>query len=250
MPEIFSQTCFVLVEPSHPGNVGASARALKTMGFSRLVLVAPRVAQPHLTPEAVAMASGASDVLAGVQIVETLDEALAGSCWSVALSARRREYAPPLMSARIAAVEARECVQQGQIAIVFGNERVGLSNRDVERCRALCAVPANPHYSSLNLSQAVQILAYELRNAFTESTWPARGRAGVTDPAHADDIESMFAHLERALIALDFLDPANPKRLMSRLRQMLARSGLEKEEVNILRGIAKHALRKAGEVEN
>lgn len=245
MPEFFSQTRFVLVEPSHPGNVGASARALKTMGFSRLVLVAPRVAEPHLAPEALAMASGATDVLAAARIVDTLDEALAGTCWSVALSARRREYGPPLMSARTAAAEALECAVQGEIAIVFGNERVGLANHDVERCRALCAIPANPEYSSLNLSQAVQILAYELRGAFTGDARPVQARASAADPARADDIESMFAHLEQALIALDFLDPANPKRLMSRLRQMLARSGLEKEEVNILRGIAKHALRKA-----
>ncbi|MFM0208924.1 RNA methyltransferase [Paraburkholderia sediminicola] len=251
----FTSTRFVLVEPSHPGNVGAAARALKTMGFSRLVLVSPRVPHVQSDPEAIAMASGADDVLASAHVVPTLAEALSGVHWSIALTARLREYGPPQWTPRAAAGAAREQAVRGEIALVFGNERTGLSNEDVERCSALAHIPANPAYSSLNLAQAVQVLAYELRTAYlsdgeaTPAT-PAAAQvsAGQGEPAGArapsDEIESMYAHLESALVALEFLDPANPKKLMSRLRRLFARSGLEREEVNIVRGIAKHILLK------
>lgn len=245
----FTSTRFVLVEPSHPGNVGAAARALKTMGFSRLVLVAPRIAQVQSDPEAIAMASGADDVLAGAHVVPTLADALAGVQWSLALTARTREYGPPPRAPREAVLDACRQVPHGDIALVFGNERTGLSNDDVERCSALAHIPANPAYSSLNLAQAVQVLAYELRLAYLDggagAALPEAGAAApaVTTPlAASEDIERMFMHLENALIALEFLDPANPKKLMSRLRRMFARSGLEREEVNIVRGIAKHIL--------
>lgn len=271
----FTSTRFVLVEPSHPGNVGAAARALKTMGFSRLVLVAPRVPHVQSDPEAIAMASGADDVLAGAHVVPTLADALNGVHWSVALTARSREYGPPQLAPRAAAAQAREHALHGDIALVFGNERTGLSNEDVERCSALAHIPANPAYSSLNLAQAVQVLAYELRTAYlgvggggaggaggavagdsgsrarmnvgngvgtsAESQAPVAAQGSL---APSDEIESMFAHLESALVALEFLDPANPRKLMSRLRRLFARSGLEREEVNIVRGIAKHILLK------
>jgi tRNA/rRNA methyltransferase len=244
----FTSTSFVLVEPSHPGNVGAAARALKTMGFSRLVLVAPRVAQVQTDPEAIAMASGAEDVLASARIVPTIADALAGVTWSVALTARMREYGPPQLAPREAANEARTHVRAGDIAFVFGNERTGLSNEHVERCSALAHIPANPAYSSLNLAQAVQVLAYELRIAYLAGEDSAAGSTVYDETASGraanDDIERMYVHLENALIALDFLDPANPKKLMSRLRRLFARAGLEREEVNIVRGIAKHILLK------
>ncbi|WP_408734121.1 RNA methyltransferase [Paraburkholderia bannensis] len=250
----FTSTRFVLVEPSHPGNVGAAARAIKTMGFSRLVLVSPRVPQVQLDPEAIAMASGADDVLAAAHIVPTLADALAGTQWSLALTARMREYGPPPAAPRHAVQDAcRQVAAHGDIALVFGNERTGLSNEDVERCSALAHIPANPAYSSLNLAQAVQVLAYELRMAYLDESGagtalPAAGAATLGAPvtatplATSDDIERMYVHLENALIALDFLDPTNPKKLMSRLRRLFARSGLEREEVNIVRGIAKHIL--------
>ncbi|RKP50404.1 RNA methyltransferase [Trinickia fusca] len=244
----FTSTLFVLVEPSHPGNVGAAARALKTMGFSRLVLVAPRVSHVQTDPEAIAMASGADDVLASASVVPTLADALAGVHWSVALTARMREYGPPQMAPRVAAGEATRYAAHGDIAFVFGNERTGLSNEHVERCSALAHIPANPAYSSLNLAQAVQVLAYELRMAYLGVDVPAATAAAGEAPgprASSDEIERMFVHLENALIALEFLDPANPKKLMSRLRQLFARAGLEREEVNIVRGIAKHVLLKA-----
>jgi tRNA/rRNA methyltransferase len=252
----FTSTRFVLVEPSHPGNVGAAARALKTMGFSRLVLVSPRVPHVQSDPEAIAMASGADDVLASAHVVPTLADALVGVHWSIALTARLREYGPPQWTPRAAAAVAHEQAVHGEIALVFGNERTGLSNEDVERCSALAHIPANPAYSSLNLAQAVQVLAYELRTEYLSED-DATARALVTAQASAtqvepagpraasDEIESMFTHLESALVALDFLDPANPKKLMSRLRRLFARSGLEREEVNIVRGIAKHILLKA-----
>ena len=250
----FTSTRFVLVEPSHPGNVGAAARALKTMGFSRLVLVAPRVAHVQSEPEAIAMASGADDVLASAHVVPTLADALNGVHWSVALTARAREYGPPQLPPRAAASAAREHAASGDIALVFGNERTGLSNEDVERCSALAHIPANPAYSSLNLAQAIQVLSYELRIAYLGDAAAvgaaAVGAAGVpaedaSPRAASDEIERMYVHLENALIALEFLDPANPKKLMSRLRRLFARSGLEREEVNIVRGIAKHILLKA-----
>jgi tRNA/rRNA methyltransferase len=257
----FTSTRFVLVEPSHPGNVGAAARALKTMGFSRLVLVAPRVPHVQSDPEAIAMASGADDVLASAHVVPTLADALNGVHWSIALTARLREYGPPQWSPRAAASVACDEAVHGEIALVFGNERTGLSNEDVERCSALAHIPANPAYSSLNLAQAIQVLAYELRTTFLAAdgsaphpgsaphatAQPVAGQADGGSPrAASDEIESMFTHLERALVALEFLDPAHPKKLMPRLRRLFARSGLEREEVNIVRGIAKHILLKTG----
>lgn len=243
----FTSTRFVLVEPSHPGNVGAAARALKTMGFSRLVLVAPRVPHVQSDPEAVAMASGADDVLASAHVVSTLGEALSGVHWSIALTARTREYGPPRLAPRAAAAHACTQVESGDIALVFGNERTGLANEHVEQCSALAHIPTNPAYSSLNLAQAVQVLAYELRVAFLEqASEPAQQPAADTGTlAQSDEIERMYLHLENALIALDFLDPRNPKKLMPRLRRLFARTGLEREEVNILRGIAKHILLKS-----
>ncbi|KVM93237.1 RNA methyltransferase [Burkholderia diffusa] len=243
----FTSTRFVLVEPSHPGNVGAAARALKTMGFSRLVLVAPRVPHVQSDPEAIAMASGADDVLASAHVVPTLGDALSGVHWSIALTARAREYGPPRLAPRAAAEQARTQVGTGDIALVFGNERTGLANEHVEQCSALAHIPANPAYSSLNLAQAVQVLAYELRVALLEQGEPSQQAQAETGTlAQSDEIERMYVHLENALIALDFLDPRNPKKLMPRLRRLFARTGLEREEVNILRGIAKHILLKSG----
>ncbi len=238
----FQTTRFVLVEPSHPGNVGSAARAIKTMGFSQLVVVAPKV--PFVTgePEAIAMASGADDVLKEARVVETLADALTGVHWSIALTARTREYGPPPMVPRAAVQKALETtMNEGTLAFVFGNERVGLSNADVEQCSALAHIPANPAYSSLNLAQAVQVLAYETRIELLNEASQPLNAAENTSASH-DEIEGMYAHLETALVAIDFLDPANPKKLMSRVRRLFARSGLEHEEVNILRGIAKHVL--------
>ncbi len=171
------------------------------------------------------MASGAEDVLAAARIVPTIADALAGVTWSVALTARMREYGPPQLAPREAASEARLHAPGGNIAFVFGNERTGLSNEHVERCSALAHIPANPAYSSLNLAQAVQVLAYELRIAYLAEDGaaapPEADEASAGARAPSDDIERMYVHLENALIALEFLDPANPKKLMSQLAPAL-----------------------------
>ena len=241
----FTSTRFVLVEPSRPGNVGAAARALKTMGFARLVLVRPRVAQVRDDPEALAFASGADDVLAGAHVAASLDDALSGVQWSVALSARPREYGPPPAAPREMAARAAALGGRQEIAFVFGNERTGLSNHEVDRCSALVHIPANPAYASLNLAQAVQLVAYELRLAYLgDGGAPAGSAAAPAELASSEDVERMFEHLQSALIALDFFDPANPKKLLPRLRRLFARAGLEREEVNILRGIARQILSK------
>nr|MBN3724447.1 RNA methyltransferase [Burkholderia sp. Ac-20379] len=157
-------------------------------------------------------------------------------------------YGPPRLAPRAAAGEARRQLASGEIAFVFGNERVGLSNEHVERCSAIAHIPANPDYSSLNLSQAIQVLAYELRVALldAEAEQPPVHEGGAGTLAQAEEIEKMFSHLETALVSLGFLDPHNPKKLMPRLRRLFSRAGLEREEVNILRGIAKHILIKSG----
>ncbi len=234
---LFDRIRFVLVETSHPGNIGSAARAMKTMGFSELVLVSPRDPDALQSEEAIALASGATDVLSNARIVATLDEALSGCQFSAALSARPREFAPPLFEPRpLAEHLAGEPALQA--ALVFGNERYGLSNEQVGKCSALVNVPANPAYSSLNLSQAVQVLAYECRMASVGSKRSDTGVGFRGELASAEQVEGMFTHLEQALIEIDFLDPESPKKLMPRLRRLFSRTQLETEEVNILRGIA------------
>jgi tRNA/rRNA methyltransferase len=242
---LFERLRFVLVETSRPGNIGAAARAMKTMGFSELVLVNPRVEGAVRHEEAVAFASGAQDVLSNARIVGSLDEALAGCNFVAAMSARLREFSPPLSQPRALAMQLATDTSL-HAALVFGNERFGLSNEQVEKCNALLTVPANPDYSSLNLAQAVQVLAYECRVAEL-----GEGRLPTTtgfqgELASAEQIEGMFVHLEKALVEIEFLDPAQPKKLMPRLRRLFARSALETEEVNILRGVANQILRKKG----
>lgn len=234
---LFARTRFVLVETSRAGNIGSAARAMKTMGFSELVLVNPRDPAALADPEAIALASGATDVLAGARIVGSLDEALAGCNLSVALSARLREFSPPMFEPR-ALAEKMALESSLRVALVFGNERFGLSNEQVGKCSALVSIPANPAYSSLNLSQAVQVLAYECRMAAQPGATSAASPGFRGEPATADQVEGMFRHLEQALVEIEFLDPDNPKKLMPRLRRLFARTQLEAEEVNILRGIA------------
>lgn len=257
---IFSRVRVVLVETSHPGNVGSVARAMKTMGFGdapgSMVLVSPREAAVLTHPDAVAMASGADDVLAGARIVDSIESALAGTAFTVAMTARQREFGPPRLLPRAAAARGREVLaadDDGVIAFVFGNERYGLPNEAVLQCSAVTHIPANPAYASLNLAQAVQLIAYEMRLALLEAQdgtgdvpdgTPNIGYAG--EPATTEQVESMFGHLQAGLVAIGFLDPDNPRKLMPRLRRMFARAGLEREEVNILRGIAKRMMLAGG----
>jgi len=235
---------FVLVDTSHPGNVGATARAMKTMGFSELVLVNPRYQDVLLHEDAIAFASGATDVLTKARIVHSLEEALEGYNFCVALSARLREFSPPRYQPRSLASHLQS--NDGlRAALVFGSERYGLSNEQVEKCQAIVSVSTNAEYGSLNLAQAVQIVAYECRMAGLASNIESGGlnQIGFTgDLATNEQIEGMFVHLEQALIEIEFLDQHNPKKLMSRLRRLFARTSLETEEVNILRGIANQLL--------
>jgi tRNA/rRNA methyltransferase len=243
---LFKRLRFVLVETSRAGNIGAAARAMKTMGFGELVLVAPRCAAPLSDPEAVAFASGAQDVLECARIVGSIGEALEDCNFAAAVSARLREFSPPVWSPRSF---AGHVAGQGElsVALIFGNERFGLPNQIVEQCNVLINIPANPDYSSLNLSQAAQVLAYECRLAAQDegegAGVAASGIGFRGDAASVTQIEGMYAHLEEALVAIDFLDADNPKKLMPRLKRLFARTQLETEEVNILRGIARQILR-------
>ena len=243
MANTFERIRFVLVETSHPGNVGSTARAMKTMGFSDLVLVNPRDPDAIRHDEAIALASGAADILAAARVVSSLDEALSGCNFSVALSARPRKFSPPLFEPRQLA-EQLAADSTLRTALIFGSERYGLSNGQVSKCSALVSVPANPVYSSLNLAQAVQVIAYECRVAAlgevrSENTIGFRG-----ERASAEQVEGMFTHLEKALVEIEFLDADNPKKLMQRLRRLFARAELEVEEVNILRGVATQLISK------
>ena len=229
--DLLSRIRIVLVAPSHPGNIGAAARALFTMGLTRLVLVSPR---RFPDPEAVALASGAAAMLDRARVVATLDEAIDGAALTIGLSARPREFAGRVLAVRDAAVEAFGTAAHGDIAFVFGTEMSGLSNAELARCAIVATIPANPDYASLNLAAAVQVVAYELRVAATGGeVW----RTPRFAPATADEIEALYARGEQTLVAMRILNPDMPKRLIPRLRRLFARAGLEKEEVNILRGI-------------
>ena len=223
----------VLCAPVHPGNIGAAARAMKTMGLARLYLVAPR---RFPDPEAEWRASRADDVLAHATVCTTLDEALAGVGLAVACSARTRELAVVQVTAREAAADVIALARTQQVACVFGNETYGLTTAEVNRCQLLATIPANPRYSSLNLAAAVQVLAYEMRLAAMEGAL-ASGKARQL--ASFEELEGLYAHLEQGMVEAGFFNPQHPKKLMPRLRRLFARARLEREEVNILRGIVK-----------
>lgn len=224
----------VLVSPSHPGNIGAAARAMKTMGLRRLFLVNP-VGSPG-DPQAVAMASGARDVLATALRCDSLAEALAGTVFSVAMTARRRELAAASLWVREAAGLAVERSATGEVAFVFGHETSGLSNEDLSLCTQWSPIPTDDACSSLNLAAAVQVAAYEIRMAAAvPAPPPAVPDAG--DPVRHEDLEALVAHLERAALESGFLDPARPGRLVPRMRRLFARARLEREELAILRGL-------------
>ncbi len=223
----------VLSHPSHPGNIGATARAMKTMGLSQLVLVNPR---SFPDPQADALASGANDVLERARVCTTLSEALAGAVFATAVTARRRELASEPLWASDAAAELLEQQSAGPVALVFGHETSGLSNEEVALCQRWTMIPANPGYSSLNLAQAVQILCYELRRHALVSVAPPI-IPGADRPATLDEVEGLLASIEQAAVVSGFLDPDEPKRLMLRLRRLLARARPERVEVNILRGL-------------
>jgi tRNA/rRNA methyltransferase len=221
----------VLSHPSHPGNVGAAARAMKTMGFSDLALVNPR----HFPdPDAVALAAGAADLLQAARVTVTLEAALADCSLAVGFSARARDLSHAPMALRELAPEILAAAAKGTVALVFGNETSGLSNEELLRCQRLAHIPANPAYSSLNLAAAVQVACYELATNAGSHALPASGGG---DAATGEDVEGFFAHLESTVHESGYVGPDNPGRFMERMRRLFARSGLERTEVRLLRGM-------------
>lgn len=222
----------VLVNTSHPGNIGSAARAMKTMGLAKLYLVSP-AHFPH--PKAIEMCTGASDILDQAAVVETLDEAIADCALVVGTSARLRAVPWPLFTPREIASKVKAESSETEVAIVFGREQSGLTNDELQRCHMHVHIPTNPAYSSLNIASAVQVLAYELRVASLEEasmseTWDYR-------LSTADEMERYFSHLEQVLVELDFLKPSAPRKLMARLRRLYLRVRPDVMEMNILRGI-------------
>jgi TrmH family RNA methyltransferase len=221
----------VLVGTTHPGNIGAAARAMKTMQLSELYLVAPR---SFPDAEATSRASGADDLLARAVVCDSLDEALQGCGYIAGTSARLRSLEWPMTRPRECAKKLVAEASNARVALVFGQEKAGLSNQELDRCNVLVNIPCNPEYSSLNLAMAVQLMAYEIMLARGEfADLPERDDV----PASADEMANFYAHLEQVLLEKGFLDPHNPRHLMRRLRRLFNRSELDQNEVNILRGI-------------
>jgi len=227
------QIRFVLCRPSHPGNIGAAARAMKTMGFTDLRLVAP---ERYPAPEAQWMATNAGDVLENAKVCASLGEAIADCVTSFAMSARGREWSPQVLDVRSAATRARQ--EGGDVAFVFGNEQAGLTNEELFACQHLVHIPASREFSSLNLAQAVQVVAYELHMAVDVAIPAARSEQLAT----VDDREGLYGHLEEAAVKSGFMTPQS--RLRERWRRLFSRvPALEREEVNILRGLLKALLK-------
>lgn len=229
------KTRFILIGTSHAGNVGACARAMKVMGFSDLVLVAPRWPDVLARQEAIDRASGATDVLERARIVPTLDEALDGVDTLCATAMTPRDFGPPTATPR---EHLPALAHQGRsVAFLFGPERYGMRNEDVYRCHVALTIPASPDYGSLNLAAAVQVIAYEWRLAL--GAFPVAPASPQSAPADAQAVAGLLAHWEQALVEIGFLDPQAPKKLMPRLNQLFNRARPTPEEVHILRGIAK-----------
>ncbi len=251
------QTRFILINTSHAGNVGAAARAMKTMGFDDLVLVAPRWANVLNREETIQRASGALDVLKNARIVATLDEALDGMTHLCATAMTPRDFGPPTVGPRehfemLLKNERPAQVEQGLegekpnnagVAFLFGSERFGMRNEDVYRCHVCLSIPSNPKFGSLNLAAALQVIAYDWRVAL--DAYPVQAATPAPVLADAAQVAGMLAHLEQSLQAIGFLDPLAPKKLMPRLNQLFNRANLTQEEIHILRGMAKAMLKLA-----
>ncbi|OIP17004.1 MAG: rRNA methyltransferase [Comamonadaceae bacterium CG_4_9_14_3_um_filter_60_33] len=237
------QTRFILINTSHAGNVGAAARAMKTMGFDDLVLVAPRWANVLNREETIQRASGATDVLKNARIVATLDEALDGMTHLCATAMTPRDFGPPTVRPRAhfdALLKAQD-TPHSSVAFLFGSERFGMRNEDVYRCHACLSIPSNPQFGSLNLGAALQVIAYDWREAL--GGYPVQTATAEPVLADAAQVAGMLAHLEQGLASIGFLDPQSPKKLMPRLNQLFNRAAVTQEEIHILRGIAKMMMR-------
>jgi tRNA/rRNA methyltransferase len=250
-------TRFILIHTSHAGNVGAAARAIKTMGFDDLVLVQPRWANVLRREETIQRASGALDVLDKCRIVDTLDQAMDCITHLCATTMTPRDFGPPTVTPRehFQTLLKQESTAQQGVAFLFGSERFGMRNEDVYRCHAALSISSNPQFGSLNIGAAIQVIAYEWRLALggfavsihpnSASVYPGRVERQIQVLADAEQVSGMLTHLEQALVDLEFLDPAAPKKLMPRLNQLFNRGGVTPEEVHIMRGIAKAIIQMA-----
>ncbi len=240
-------TRFILIQTSHAGNVGATARAMKTMGFDDLVLVDPRWDNVLRREETIQRASGALDVLKNARIVATLDEALDGMTHLCATAMTPRDFGPPTRAPREhfawLGAQVGGAHSMDGVAFLFGSERFGMRNEDVYRCHVALSIPTNPQFGSLNLGAAVQLIAYEWRQTLGGFAVQPATAPGVL--ADAQQVSGMLAHWEQSLVDIGFLDPAAPKKLMPRLNQLFNRAQLTQEEIHILRGVAK-AMHEAG----
>ncbi|MBK5144911.1 tRNA (cytosine(32)/uridine(32)-2'-O)-methyltransferase TrmJ [Budviciaceae bacterium BWR-B9] len=227
----------VLVETSHTGNMGSTARAMKTMGLTNLYLVNPLVKPDS---QAIALAAGASDIIGNATIVDTLDQALEGCRLVVGTSARSRTLQWPMLEPRECGIKMCQESVQAPVALVFGRERVGLTNDELQKCHYHVAIPANPDYSSLNLAMAVQILAYEIRVAWLDQQESGKPQPVVVEDEVyplAEDLARFYQHLESTLLNIGFIRAAHPGQVMNKLRRLINRARPESQELNILRGI-------------
>ncbi|MGE9552320.1 tRNA (cytosine(32)/uridine(32)-2'-O)-methyltransferase TrmJ [Erwinia amylovora] len=226
----------VLVETSHTGNMGSVARAMKTMGLTNLYLVNPLVKPDS---QAIALAAGASDVIGEAHIVDTLDEALTGCSLVVGTSARSRSLPWPMLDPRECGMKSVQEGQQAPVALVFGRERVGLTNEELQKCHYHVAIAANPEYSSLNLAMAVQIIAYEVRMAFLQSQESEQPQPSGEESPYplVDDLERFYQHMEQMMINSGFIREGNPGQVISKMRRLYTRARPQRDELNILRGM-------------
>jgi len=231
-------TRFILIETSHAGNVGATARAMRVMGFDDLVLVKPRWSNVLRREETIQRASGALNVLENARIVDTLDEALHGMTHVCATAMTPRDFGPPTRTPRDHFVQMPAAADaSGGMAFLFGSERFGMKNEDVYRCHVALSIPTDPAFGSLNIAGAVQVIAYEWRLAL--GGFAVEDAVATAVHADAAQIAGLLSHWQQSLTDIGFLDPQAPKKLMPRLNQLFNRAGLSEEEVHILRGIAK-----------
>ncbi|RXZ44950.1 RNA methyltransferase [Crenobacter cavernae] len=242
VPDFLKNIRVVLARPSHPGNIGSAARAMKTMGLTKLYLVEPKT---FPSPEADTLASGAVDVLEAAAVTSTLAEALAGVTVACALTSRRRELTTPLSTPRELAPDLIARAAAGeQVALVFGNETFGLSIDEVEQCNRLMTIPGNPDYFSLNLAMAVQVLSYEL---FSHVDVGVDYLKTGAEAATHEEVDGFYGHLDETLETIGYYRRRNGERLMRRLKTLFNRAQLQREEIDILRGMLKQMQRSAGE---
>ena len=235
----------VLVETSHTGNMGSVARAMKTMGLTNLYLVNPLVKPDS---QAIALAAGASDVIGDAKIVETLDDAIAGCSLVVGTSARSRSLPWPMLDPRECGLKSVEEGQQAPVALVFGRERTGLTNDELQKCHYHVAIAANPEYSSLNLAMAVQIIAYEVRMAWLQAQEGEQVVAAEESPYPlVDDLERFYQHMEKMMLASGFIRENAPGQVMSKMRRLFTRARPERDELAILRGMLSSLEKRQGE---